>query len=303
MAATMWDAWTARVTAGDVLTDDELQQAAASPDILALGMLADAARRAMRGRTVTYLRVATLAPEGPADAVAEGAAIAAAGEVRLSGAYPGRTAAEAQLAGARALVGGGRSLVAWSLAEIEEASEGPLAEVLRGLRAAGLDAVAEVPVDRLASPTAAVAALANGGLTSIRLTVEKASGDARLPMITALRTAAAAGPVTAVHPLPLTLNPFRPTTGYDDVRTVALARLALPAAIAIQVDWPRYGPKLAQVALTFGADDLYGAPAVDATPDGPRRGALLEVRRNIEAAGFEAVERDAHFAPRVSSAR
>lgn len=298
MAGAMWDAWTARVTAGEVLTDAELQQAAASPDILALGMLADAARRAMRGRVVTYLRVATLAPEGPADT----AAIAAAGEVRLSGGYPGRAAAEAQLAGARAAVGAGPSLVAWSLADIEGAAEGPLADVLRGLRSAGLDAVAEVPVDRLASPAGAVVALANAGMASIRLTVEKGTGDARLPTIAALRAAAAVGPVTAVHPLPLTLNPFRPTTGYDDVRTVALTRLALPAPVAIQVDWPRYGPKLAQVALTFGADDLYGAPAVDAAPDGPRRGALLEVRRNIEAAGFEAVERDAHFAPRVSPA-
>jgi aminodeoxyfutalosine synthase len=192
--------------------------------------------------------------------------------------------------------------VAWSLADIEAAAEGPLAEVVRGLRAAGLDGVADVPVDRMASSAAAVAALTEAGQTSIRLTVEKASGEARLDLLAAMRAAAAAGPVTAVHPLPLTLNPFRPTTGYDDVRTVALARLALPAPVAIQVDWPRYGPKLAQVALTFGADDLYGAPAIDEAPDGPRRAALLEIRRNIEAAGFEPVERGASFAQQASPA-
>ncbi|MGE0392787.1 MAG: hypothetical protein AB7I25_03090 [Vicinamibacterales bacterium] len=287
MTGATWEAWTARVTAGGTLTEDELRVAAASPDILALGMLADAARRAMRGRVVTYLRVATLDPGAAPDTTA----LAAAGEARLIGAYPGRVEAEAQVARARPHVTDGRSLVAWSLAEIEAAGEGPLSEVLRGLRAAGLDGIAEVPVDRLASPAEAVAAMADAGLSSIRLTVEKASGDSRLDLLAAMRSAAAAGPVSAVHPLPLTLNPFRPTTGYDDVRTVALARLSLPAAVAIQVDWPRYGPKLAQVALTFGADDLYGAPALDEAPDGPRRAALVEIRRNIEAAGFEAAER------------
>jgi 2-iminoacetate synthase ThiH len=40
------------------------------------------------------------------------------------------------------------------------------------------------------------------------------------------------------------------------VRAVALARLVLPSVKNIQVDWAQYGPKLAQVALTFGANDL-----------------------------------------------
>jgi len=292
----MWDTWTARVANGGALSEEELLEAGASPDILALGMLADTARRAMRGRTVTYLRVATVDPGVPLDA----AAVEAAGEVRLSGAYPGRAAGEAQLRAARECIGD-RPLVAWSLADIERADDGDLAGVLRALRAAGLSSVAEAPVDVLNAPAASVAALADAGITAIRLTVDKASGDARHDLVMALRAAAASGPVRAVHPLPLTLNPFRPTTGYDDVRTVALARLALPASVAIQVDWPRYGPKLAQVALTFGADDLYGAPARDEAPDGPRRGALLEIRRNIEAAGFEPVERGGRVAGRVTS--
>ena len=54
-----------------------------------------------------------------------------------------------------------------------------------------------------------------------------------------------------------------PTTGYDDVRAVALARLALPSVQNIQVDWAQYGPKLAQVALTFGANDLDRVSTVD----------------------------------------
>jgi aminodeoxyfutalosine synthase len=76
---------------------------------------------------------------------------------------------------------------------------------------------------------------------------------------------------------------------------VALARLVAPAAQHVQVDWQRYGPKLAQVALTFGADDLDNVSPSDEAPDGRRRGVTEEVRRNIEAAGFTPVQRDGRF--------
>jgi 2-iminoacetate synthase ThiH len=76
---------------------------------------------------------------------------------------------------------------------------------------------------------------------------------------------------------------------------VAIGRLAAPDIPSIQVDWQRYGPKLAQVALTFGADDLYGVSASDDAPEGRRRAPVEEIRRNIEAAGFEPVERDGRF--------
>ncbi|MEQ1730736.1 MAG: hypothetical protein ABL982_20390, partial [Vicinamibacterales bacterium] len=101
--------------------------------------------------------------------------------------------------------------------------------------------------------------------------------------------------VLAVAPLPMSLNSLRPTTGYDDVKAVALARLALPRVPHVQVDWLRYGPKLAQVALTFGADDLDNVSASDDAPDGRRRAPIEELRQNIESAGFTAVERDGRF--------
>jgi 2-iminoacetate synthase ThiH len=78
---------------------------------------------------------------------------------------------------------------------------------------------------------------------------------------------------------------------------VAIARLAAPNIASIQVDWQRYGPKLAQVALTFGADDLYGVSASDEAPEGRRRAPIEEITRNVEAAGFEAVQRDGRFHP------
>jgi aminodeoxyfutalosine synthase len=92
------------------------------------------------------------------------------------------------------------------------------------------------------------------------------------------------------------VNAAVPTTGYDDVKRVALARLFVENIPSIQVDWALYGPKLAQVALTMGADDLDGVTALDDMPDGRRRAPLEEVWRNIRAAGLTPVERDARFA-------
>ena len=61
---------------------------------------------------------------------------------------------------------------------------------------------------------------------------------------------------------------------------------------SIQVDWQLYGPKLAQVALTMGADDIDGVSPLEGDL-GRRRSPLEEIRGNITAAGLEAVERTA----------
>ena len=71
--------------------------------------------------------------------------------------------------------------------------------------------------------------------------------------------------------------------------------LALPEVPHVQVDWLRYGPKLAQVALTFGADDVDNVSASDDGPEGRRRAPVEELKKNIESAGFAAVERDGRF--------
>ena len=87
-------------------------------------------------------------------------------------------------------------------------------------------------------------------------------------------------------PLPRKTGGLTPSTGYDDVHLVALARLLVPVR-HIQVDWQRYGPKLAQVALTFGADDVDGVSPKDEVTEGRRRSPLEEIRRNILAASGE----------------
>jgi 2-iminoacetate synthase ThiH len=58
----------------------------------------------------------------------------------------------------------------------------------------------------------------------------------------------------------------------------------------IEIDWQQYGPKLAQVALMFGANHLDRVLPVDDPALGPRRASTEEVRRNIVAAGFRPAE-------------
>jgi 2-iminoacetate synthase ThiH len=87
----------------------------------------------------------------------------------------------------------------------------------------------------------------------------------------------------------------RVTTGYDDGRRVALARLLVDNIDSIQVNWSRYGPKLAQVALIFGADDVDAVSPLDSLDYGPRRAPLEEIKRNILAAALVPVERNGCF--------
>jgi aminodeoxyfutalosine synthase len=79
------------------------------------------------------------------------------------------------------------------------------------------------------------------------------------------------------------------------VKRVAIARLIVENIPSIQVDWSLYGPKLAQVALTVGADDVDGVSPAEQSPDGRRRAPLEEIRRNILAAAQEPVERNGRF--------
>lgn len=52
--------------------------------------------------------------------------------------------------------------------------------------------------------------------------------------------------------------PLPPQTGLEYLRMVALARLVLDNIPHIQAGWVTEGPALAQLALSFGADDFGG---------------------------------------------
>lgn len=290
----IFDLLSERVSAGEPLAAPEIAELAAAPDILALGMLADAVRRRLHGRQVTYLRVASCA----FDRLLTDAIPPAAREVRITGAPGTLDVAVTAVESAKA-VAGDRAVSGFTWGDIDRVASAdgvPVSRVLEALRRAGLDALADVPLDAAADPARVVDCLRGAGFRQLRLTIEKAPAAERRALVE--RAAALQeqyGCIQAINPLPALLHASRPTTGYDDVKAVAIARLAAPNIPTIQVDWLRYGPKLAQVALTFGADDLDAVSPIDEAPDGRRRAPLEEVRRNIEAAGFSSAERDGRF--------
>ncbi|MEJ5328656.1 MAG: aminofutalosine synthase MqnE [Desulfobaccales bacterium] len=101
----------------------------------------------------------------------------------------------------------------------------------------------------------------------------------------------------AFHPANTELEHLSHTTGFDDLKNIAVARLMLDNFPHIKSFWIMVGPKLAQLSLTFGADDIDGTVIEERithmagakTPTGLPRQALL---RLIREAGCEPVERD-----------
>jgi aminodeoxyfutalosine synthase len=276
------------------VSDQELSTLAGTHDIISLGMVADEVRRRRHGARTTFVRVAVV-DAAPGSAMAWPAA---AGEIRVAG-IP-QNGAEA-VARVEEIVGrAGRIPVsAFSLADLEQIAareQVTLRSLLEGLRAAGLELVAEAPFDGLQDPRRSIEEVNIAGLTLARLTVAQLPALDTLTFlrqIASLQTAVAV--IRAFSPLPRKTNPAVPTTGYDDVKRVALARIVVDNVASIQVDWSRYGPKLAQVALTVGADDVDAVSPEGETGLGRRRAPLEEIRRNIEAAGLDPVERNGRF--------
>lgn len=277
-------------------SDEELQALAASTDILGLAMIADDVRRVRHASAVTYVRVADVRMPAGADTPS---IPPAAREVRVM--LPAGLPDE-HLAGLRRIVdaAGAVPVSAGSLAALESAARTagrPLADIGRMLRDSGVTAIAEAPLDLLAEPEACFEAMRACQLEVARVTVSQ-NGDVsgRIRLLRRLRAVQrATGLVRSFAPLARSWNAAAPSTGYEDARHVVISRLFAADVPSIQVDWALYGPKLAQVALTMGADDLDGVSPVDDAPEGRRRAPLEEVLRNIRAAGLTPVERDGRY--------
>ncbi len=87
------------------------------------------------------------------------------------------------------------------------------------------------------------------------------------------------------------------TTGDADLREIAVARLLLDNVPHVKAYWVMIGPGLAQVGLSYGANDLDGTIieeeiAHDAGATSPMMLSKAELVRLIREAGFEALERD-----------
>jgi aminodeoxyfutalosine synthase len=106
----------------------------------------------------------------------------------------------------------------------------------------------------------------------------------------------------AFHPDNTALEHVPKTTGFADIREIAVSRLMLDNIPHIKAYWIMMTPKIAQIAQRFGADDLDGTVVEEkiyhdagaTTSQRLRRGELL---RLIREAGREPVERDTLYRP------
>jgi len=276
------------------VSDQELTSLASSNDIITLGMMADAVRRRLHGTRTTFVRVADV----PADVDGPLTWPPTAGEVRIVGRPISCGAAIDRVAQVTAAARG-RAVSAFSLADLEQLAAREsvmLRTLLEDLRAAGLELIAGAPFDEMQNARRSIEEVNIAGLTLARLTISRASSADPLPVLKAVSVVQrAVAVIRAFAPLPRRVNPAVPTTGYEDVRGVALARVVVDEVPSIQVDWSIYGPKLAQVALTVGADDVDGVSPEQDMGQGRRRAPLEEIRRNIVAAGQQPVERNGRF--------
>ena len=101
----------------------------------------------------------------------------------------------------------------------------------------------------------------------------------------------------AFHPENTGLDHLDKPSGLFDLRTIALSRLMLDNFPHIKAYWVMLGVKTAQIALSFGADDLDGTVVHekiyhDAGAETPQALTVDEIGHLIREAGREPVERD-----------
>ncbi len=101
----------------------------------------------------------------------------------------------------------------------------------------------------------------------------------------------------AFHAANTQLSETPATTGFTDLKTLAISRLMLDNFDYIKAFWIMLGVKLAQVSLWFGVDDIDGTVVEErithaAGADTPQALTVQELRRLISEAGREPVERD-----------
>ena len=94
------------------------------------------------------------------------------------------------------------------------------------------------------------------------------------------------------------------TTGLNDLRHMATARLVLDNIPHMKAYWVMLTPKLAQLALRFGANDLDGTVVEEtvyhmAGAETDQHWSRAELERVVREAGFEPVERDTLYNPIV----
>ena len=189
-------------------------------------------------------------------------------------------------------------------------------EVLKRLQAAGLDSIpgggAEILVDRvrkIISPRKASASqwlqvMEEAHGLGMRTTATMMFGhvetrEERIEHLSRLRELQdKTGGFTAFIPWPFqpknTALPMQESTGEEYLRTLAVSRIFLDNFANVQASWVTQGPKVAQIALYFGAND-FGSTMIEenvvAATGVAHRLSEQEMRRLIEEAGFRPCQR------------
>ena len=269
----------------------DIDQLIESRDLLGLGAAADERRREIHGDRVTFVRVQLIPME-----TSELAVLPGAGELRIVG-EP--TSGQEAIGTTQRVVAGAGSIpvTGFVLDDLDTLCRhdiDALQGLLGDLRGAGLAMISAARAENVRAREC-LDASGEAGLDLARLIVAESAADGGVSLFRQVAAwGAAAAHVHTFAPLAQDIDE-RATTGYGDVRRVALARLLVDNIGSIQVDWSRYGPKLAQVALTCGADDVDAVSPVDSVEQGPRRAPLEEINRNIRAAALVPVQRNGRF--------
>jgi aminodeoxyfutalosine synthase len=106
----------------------------------------------------------------------------------------------------------------------------------------------------------------------------------------------------AFHPKNTGLESMSPTGGVDDLKNIAVSRVLLDNFPHIKAYWVMLGPKVAQIALSFGADDLDGTVLEEkithmAGAETAQTMTRAEIEHLIRQAGGEPLERDTLYRP------
>ena len=101
----------------------------------------------------------------------------------------------------------------------------------------------------------------------------------------------------AFHPKHTGLADLPGTTGLLDLKTIAIGRILLDNFVHVKSFWIMLGVKLAQISLSFGADDMNGTVIEEkithaAGAETPQKLTVEEMTRLILEAGREPVERN-----------
>lgn len=291
MDLSRFDSIAEKLLAGEGLSELDISELSSTTNLLRLGALADERRRRESGTRVTFVRVLEVALNEKRD---NQKIPDTAGEVRIIGCPDSidNAALEVQrivsLSGQVPVTGFRLEDLVSLCANDPDRFE----RLLLNLKRSGLAGLSEVSVDSQID-VIWIERCVEAGIPINSAVIQ----DTELPADVAANRIKGWNHnygIQVFSPLPKKLK-LEPTTGYKDLHRVALARVLVDNIPSIQIDWRLYGPKLAQVALAFGANDLDRVSPFDTLENGRRRSPLEEIKQNILAASLKPVQRNCRF--------